>query len=91
MGCGIRGKQPYRGYFICCCFQDLFENAFSNLVQFSPSFFSRRFVKFQGVATYSSADTAKLWEKSRLIFFRETDLQLDDNLSRAVHDSLYGM
>ena len=79
------GRWPYSCCFVGCCFQDLFNIAFSILVQFPSSFFSLRLVSIHMVHPYSWIDTTAAWKKLRLILSNRSYFHMIDNLSIAFH------
>ena len=48
-------------------------------------FLSKHFVRIQGVQLYSSTDMITAWSKSRIILLEESNFQMIDNQSIAVH------
>ena len=80
----IGGKWPYSCCFMEYCFQDLFNIARSNLVQFLSSFFSMRLVSVHVVHPYSRINITAAWYKSQFILSDWSDLHMIDSLSIAV-------
>ena len=66
--------------------QDLFKAVRSILVSFTPSLFSKCFVRSQMVQPYNSTDTATSWKNSSFILSERLDFHMLDNLSIAAHD-----
>ena len=79
------GKWLYSCCFMGCYFLDLFNIARSILVQFSPSFFYKRFASVHVVHPFSSIYTNASWKKSHFISSDRPDLHMIDSLTIAVH------
>ena len=78
------GKWLYSCCFVRCCFQDLFNIAFSILVQFLSNFFSIHWVSVH-IVEYSRIDTTAAWKKLHFILSDKFDFHMIDNLSIAVY------
>ena len=65
----MRGKWPYRYYFMGCCLLHLFKIACNILVTFPSSFFPIHFASVNVVHPYRSIDSASL-EKFPVLFYR---------------------
>ena len=81
--CG--GRWPYSYCFVGYCFQDLFNIAWSILVQFPSSSFSIRLVCIHEVPPHSRIDTISIWKKLHFILSVWFDFHMIDNQSIATH------
>ena len=64
MICEMGDKWLYDCCFVVCCFQDLFKITCSIFVYFPSHFFSKHFVKVQGVLPSNSSDTGTVLKNS---------------------------
>ena len=86
----MRSRWPFNCCFMGCCFRDLFNIAYSVLVQFPSSFLSISLVSVHVVHPYnpySKIDTTAAWKKLRFILSDKSDFYKIDDLSIAVHAS----
>ena len=80
----MEGKWPYSCGFVGCCFQNLFNIAYSICVQFPFSFFSICFVTVH-VDPYSSTDTTTAWKKFHLNLSDRSDFHITHCQLLAAH------
>ena len=81
----IGGRWPNSCCFVGGCFQDLFNIAFSILVQLLSSFFSIHLVNIHVVHPYCSMNMTAIWQKMPFILSYRSDFYLINNLLIAVH------
>ena len=76
---------PFSCCFGGCCFQDLFNKAFSILMQFPSCFFSIHLVDVHVVHPYSRIVMTAAWKKLHFILLDRSDLHMINNHLIAVH------